>query len=213
MFYVWRYKTGTARIISRRFSENFASRFSASPGAARLTTEPAVFIIAEIDEGDRAKGSSLSMRWIKARAALILLASCLAVTALWLPNRPRASLGPLRRLDREGVPLPAGALLRVGSTHLRHAGNVCCITYAPDGKLLGSGGRDNLVRLWEPHTGAEVSPARRPYRRGHIPRLLSRWRPPGLRQSRWHRPAVARRFGPVAPKGSNIRHPSADILR
>jgi WD40 repeat protein len=53
-------------------------------------------------------------------------------------------------------PLPPGALARLGSTRLRHAGPVNCVAFSPRGQLLASGGDDRLVRFWDPTTGAEV---------------------------------------------------------
>jgi WD40 repeat protein len=35
-------------------------------------------------------------------------------------------------------------------------GNVTCLAFAPDGKMLASGGWDDTVRLWDPTTGKEV---------------------------------------------------------
>jgi WD40 repeat protein len=60
------------------------------------------------------------------------------------------------RLDLHGDPLPEGAVARAGTTRLRHDRMVIGIAYSPDGKLVASGGWDNLVRLWEAKTGKEV---------------------------------------------------------
>jgi RNA polymerase sigma factor (sigma-70 family) len=57
--------------------------------------------------------------------------------------------------DALGDPLPPGALLRLGSIRLRHFSTAQCVAYAPDGKLLASGGWDRAVRLWDPATGKE----------------------------------------------------------
>ncbi len=58
--------------------------------------------------------------------------------------------------DRFGDPLPAGAVARLGTTRLRHAGWVDGVAYSPDGMLLASGGRDDRVRVWDAKTGKEV---------------------------------------------------------
>lgn len=60
---------------------------------------------------------------------------------------------PAPRTDREGIPLPAEALARVGSVGLRHeSGFLLHLEYSPDGSLLSSSG-GNVLRLWEARTG------------------------------------------------------------
>jgi WD40 repeat protein/beta-lactamase regulating signal transducer with metallopeptidase domain len=58
--------------------------------------------------------------------------------------------------DRQGDPLPAGALARLGTTRLRHGANVTFVTFGSDGKTLITAGQDNTVRLWDLATGKEV---------------------------------------------------------
>jgi WD40 repeat protein len=40
---------------------------------------------------------------------------------------------------------------------LVHAGPVLCVTFAPDGKTLASGGADKKPRLWDARTGKEAT--------------------------------------------------------
>jgi RNA polymerase sigma factor (sigma-70 family) len=64
----------------------------------------------------------------------------------------------LRPADRDAEPLPAGAVARVGSPRLRHAGEVTGLAYSPDGKWLASVStdpRDATARLWDAATGKE----------------------------------------------------------
>jgi RNA polymerase sigma factor (sigma-70 family) len=60
------------------------------------------------------------------------------------------------RGDEVGEPLPPGAHARLGTLRLRHGGHVSAIAFAPDGKILASGGGDDAVRLWDPRTGIQI---------------------------------------------------------
>jgi WD40 repeat protein len=43
----------------------------------------------------------------------------------------------------------------VRATLAGHRGGTRCVAFAPDGRVLGSGGDDGLLRLWDVHTGQE----------------------------------------------------------
>jgi RNA polymerase sigma factor (sigma-70 family) len=58
--------------------------------------------------------------------------------------------------DADGDPLPAGAELRLGSLRLRHQATLRSVVFAPDGKLLASGGWGPIIHLWDPSTGREA---------------------------------------------------------
>ncbi len=59
------------------------------------------------------------------------------------------------RMDAQGDPLPNGAIARLGSQRLRHAGGIALLTFTPDGKRLVSQGSDG-VRVWDAATGKEL---------------------------------------------------------
>ncbi|MCI0464762.1 MAG: hypothetical protein L0Z62_48175 [Gemmataceae bacterium] len=50
--------------------------------------------------------------------------------------------------------LPEGALLRLGTTRLRHADQVLAVAFSPDSKLVASGCKDGSIALWDAATGA-----------------------------------------------------------
>jgi RNA polymerase sigma factor (sigma-70 family) len=61
------------------------------------------------------------------------------------------------RFDRSDDPLPAGALVRLGTTRFRCRGAVGCLAFSPDSKLLAGGSRTgNLLLLWDAATGKEM---------------------------------------------------------
>lgn len=67
-----------------------------------------------------------------------------------------AEHGPMPRLvDRFGDSLPPGAILRLGTTRLRHA-NVCALALTADNRLVSFGG-DYVVRTWDPATGRQLA--------------------------------------------------------
>lgn len=75
------------------------------------------------------------------------------------PSRPLA-LPPagVRKLDRHGDPLPAGAIARFGSVRLRHGASVSALGFFPDGKhFLSTSATEDGFRVWETATGKEVA--------------------------------------------------------
>src|SRR5262249_31245734 len=63
------------------------------------------------------------------------------------------------RRDLYGDPLPAGALVRLGSVRLRHAGlsDYVCL---PDGKTVLTAGSDRVLRFWDLASGRQVRSVR-----------------------------------------------------
>lgn len=57
------------------------------------------------------------------------------------------------RVDPFGDPLPDGAVARLGTGRLRHAGNVTSLVFSPDGKRLASAGYSPIVRIWSTANG------------------------------------------------------------
>lgn len=83
-----------------------------------------------------------------ARAALERLARRASIR-LAAPTRR-----PAPRRDAFGDPLPEGAVARIGTIRLRHAGAVRALAFSPDDTVLASGAKeDDAVRLWDMATG------------------------------------------------------------
>jgi WD40 repeat protein len=61
-----------------------------------------------------------------------------------------------QRFDAAGDILPAGAILRLGTTRLRNEQGVEGVAFSPDGKLLASCGWDDSIRLWNVATSAPL---------------------------------------------------------
>lgn len=86
-----------------------------------------------------------------------VLTALLAAPAVGGPVEPGP---PPRALDLTGDPMPAGAVARLGSVRLRHAGLADWV-FLPDGQTVATAGGDGLVRFWDLATGRQVrtSPA------------------------------------------------------
>jgi RNA polymerase sigma factor (sigma-70 family) len=128
-------------------------RLARNAARGTLASNAAVVLAEDLVEG-------VGPAWLAAAAGLVIL----TVTAAGLfapadkpdPKAPPAEApkvaGPKERTDREGFPLPAEALARVGSARLRHGRLPFHLEYSPDGRLLASSGERRL-RLWDAATG------------------------------------------------------------
>src|SRR5437016_5001438 len=61
------------------------------------------------------------------------------------------SAQPVEKAGHE--PLPDGALWRLGTTRMRHLGEVRQVGFTPDGKHVASLGEDHVFALWDVKTG------------------------------------------------------------
>ena len=51
------------------------------------------------------------------------------------------------------LPLPKGAVARIGTPRLRHAGPVAAVAYSPDGRWIASADEEGTACVWEAATG------------------------------------------------------------
>src|SRR5439155_15207512 len=141
------------------------SRANAALVAVLRTPAPAVQVLA------KATIRSLALAATLKTAAAMLLVSVL-VTGLGfatlqvqddskkppvLTAGPKDDAFPLL-IDRDGGPVPAEALARIGSTRFRQGGDVTGLAYSPDGTWLASistSRTDSTARLWDAATGKE----------------------------------------------------------
>ena len=108
---------------------------------------------------------STSRRNVVALFCLLALVATGAGTATLLgpappekprPAEPAPAVSKRPRVDLLGDPLPPGAVLRLGTTRFRHAGNLFGPVFSPDGKTFVTGDGYGLVRLWDRGTGREL---------------------------------------------------------
>ncbi len=71
------------------------------------------------------------------------------------PTTAAAPVAPGPHVDREGFPLPAEAVARVGSARFRYGRWIGNLDYSPDGTLLASSGEGG-VWVWDARTGKVV---------------------------------------------------------
>jgi RNA polymerase sigma factor (sigma-70 family) len=71
-------------------------------------------------------------------------------------NGPAREDAPRAAVDRYGDPLPAGALLRLGTVRLRHAVMTACAAFTPDGRSVIVSDADGHLVFWDVATGKEV---------------------------------------------------------
>jgi WD40 repeat protein len=101
----------------------------------------------------------------------------LALVALLACGGARATEPAGPRFDRFGDPLPAGAVMRLGSLRLRPDMPPVAAVFTPDGKTLFSIGEEAAFSAWDPATGKRLR--RVPFPAREAARPLGLGRPAG----------------------------------
>jgi WD40 repeat protein len=98
------------------------------------------------------------------RWAVALVAACAALVVAGRLSRagdakpagPRNDATGKARTDLYGDKLPPGALARLGTLRWRHGAAVSYVAFTPDGKAVLTASQDDVIRLWDRHTGKEI---------------------------------------------------------
>jgi WD40 repeat protein len=93
-------------------------------------------------------------RFLKAVALSPAVAQSLPGWAIASGNDEQAPTKQART-DSLGDPLPSGAIMRLGTTRMRHQGYVDAVALSPDGKQLASAGHDWFIRIWDVASGKQ----------------------------------------------------------
>jgi WD40 repeat protein len=83
---------------------------------------------------------------------LLLLVLLVVIAGARAADRQNSVSAKIEKLDLYGDPLPPGAITRIGSIRLRHAG-LSDLIYLPDGKTIISAGGDRVLRWWDLASG------------------------------------------------------------
>ena len=152
--------------LARRGLALTAACFAAAPPAPAALALPAVAAVSPRAVA-LARGVILGKvaPAFKSVLALLLAVGVLAAGASLLgrpalaekPGSPEiAPTSAKKARPAPDVPLPPGAIVRIGSTCFAPGCTVEAAAFAPDGKVIASGNGDRSIRLWDAATGKEL---------------------------------------------------------
>ena len=85
----------------------------------------------------------------------VLAFSCVMFLSAFVAAKEQPKEGSAPRVDLYGDPLPDGAIGRLGSIRLRHAG-LGDFVFLSGGKEIVSAGSDRIMRFWDWKAGKQV---------------------------------------------------------
>ena len=94
--------------------------------------------------------------WCARFVGVLTVAVLMAVLGAFSSAQSKNEPADKAKVDRNGDPLPAGTLARMGSLRWRHAEPVSFVAYTPDGKGVLTASQDGIIRLWDRDTGKEI---------------------------------------------------------
>jgi RNA polymerase sigma factor (sigma-70 family) len=83
----------------------------------------------------------------------VLLGGMVLLLAKGTADSPRSLVAEKALVDQAGDPLPAGAVLRLGTGRFRHSGWHKNLAFTPDGKMLLTNSEGSSLRFWETASG------------------------------------------------------------
>ncbi len=69
---------------------------------------------------------------------------------------PKDEAPKVVKRDRLGDPLPDGAVMRLGTLRYRSSHDLPALAFAPRGKLMANGSKDNKIEVWNTATGSRI---------------------------------------------------------
>jgi RNA polymerase sigma factor (sigma-70 family) len=84
------------------------------------------------------------------------------------PPSPKRERVEAAHVDRQGDPLPPGAIARLGTVRFRHGYGIRSVAFSPDGKMMAAGGIGRTISLWDAATGKERRPFLNPFQAASV---------------------------------------------